>query len=64
MREPAVQGVPPLRVEKALGLLPDLEALTPLRSLLVSISRPDERALWSSSGARRPRSPTGRRVHT
>ena len=50
MREPAVQGVPPLRVEKALGLLPDLEALTPLRSLLVSISRPDERALWSSSG--------------
>ena len=50
MREPLVQGVPPLRVEKALALLPDLEALAPLRSLLVSISRPDERALWSSSG--------------
>src|SRR5438128_2297292 len=50
VREPLVQGVPPLRVEKALGLLPDLEALEPLRSLLVSISRPDERALWSSSG--------------
>jgi len=45
-----VQALPPLRVEKALGLLPDLEALEPLRSLLVSISRPDERALWSSSG--------------
>ncbi|HEX9283691.1 MAG TPA: hypothetical protein VF882_07875 [Gemmatimonadales bacterium] len=41
---------PPLRVEKALALLPDLEALAPLRALLVSISRPDERALWSSSG--------------
>jgi len=41
---------PPVRVDKALGLLPDLEALTPLRALLVSISRPDERALWSSSG--------------
>ena len=50
MREPVVQAMPPLRVEKALGLLPDLEALAPLRSLLVSISRPDERALWSSSG--------------
>ncbi len=50
MREPVVQALPPLRVEKALGLLPDLEALEPLRSLLVSISRPDERALWSSSG--------------
>jgi len=50
VREPVVQAMPPLRVEKALGLLPDLEALAPLRSLLVSISRPDERALWSSSG--------------
>src|SRR5206468_9534386 len=47
VREPVVQALPPLRVEKALGLLPDLEALEPLRSLLVSISRPDERALWS-----------------
>jgi tetratricopeptide (TPR) repeat protein len=42
--------LPPVRVEKALGLLPELEALEPLRALLVSISRPDERALWSSSG--------------
>ena len=50
MREPVVQALPPLRVEKALGLLPDLEALEPLRSLLVSISRLDERALWPSSG--------------
>lgn len=41
---------PPVRVDKALGLLPELEALTPLRALLVSIARPDERALWSSSG--------------
>ncbi len=39
-----------MRVQKALALLPDLEALLPLRALLVSISRPDERALWSSSG--------------
>src|SRR5947208_1279445 len=37
-------------VGKALALLPDVEALGPLRALLVSISRPDERALWSSSG--------------
>ena len=42
--------LPPVRVEKALALLPDVEALGPLRALLVSISRPDERALWSSSG--------------
>ena len=41
---------PPVRVDNALGLLPDLEAMAPLRALLVSISRPDERALWSSSG--------------
>jgi len=40
---------PPVRVDKALGLLPDLEALVPLRALLISIARPDERALWSSS---------------
>jgi len=39
-----------VRVQKALALLPDLEALLPLRALLVSIARPDERALWSSSG--------------
>ena len=43
-------GLPPVRVERALGLLPDLEVLNPLRALLVSISRPDERTMWSSSG--------------
>ncbi len=42
--------LPPVRVEKALALLPELEALAPLRALLVSTSRPDERSLWSSSG--------------
>ncbi len=47
---PASGGLPPLRVEKALGLLPDLESVAPLRALLLSISRPDEGALWSSSG--------------
>lgn len=40
---------PPVRVDKALSLLPDLEVLAPLRALLVSIARPDERTLWSSS---------------
>ncbi|PYO71558.1 MAG: hypothetical protein DMD67_18555, partial [Gemmatimonadetes bacterium] len=43
-------GPPPVRVEKALALLPELEALDPLRALLVSIARPDAHALWSSSG--------------
>src|SRR5205807_368873 len=47
---PPLAPLPPVRVEKALALLPDIEALGPLRALLVSISRPDERALWSSSG--------------
>jgi tetratricopeptide (TPR) repeat protein len=42
--------LPPVRVEKALALLPELEALAPLRALLVATSRPDERSLWSSSG--------------
>src|SRR5207237_10553503 len=40
----------PLRVETALARLPAVEALGRLRALLCSISRPDERALWSSSG--------------
>src|SRR5437763_1785174 len=44
------RALPPVRVERALGLLPDLEVLAPLRALLVSISRPDERTMWSSSG--------------
>ena len=43
-------GPPPVRVEKALALLPDLEALDPLRALLVSIARPDAQSMWSSSG--------------
>jgi len=42
--------LPPVRVEKALELMPELEALAPLRALLISIARPDERSLWSSSG--------------
>ena len=41
---------PPVRVDKALGLLPELEALVPLRALLVSIARPADGALWASSG--------------
>src|SRR5204863_516214 len=45
-----VTGPPPVRVEKALALMPELEALAPLRALLVSIARPDEATLWSSSG--------------
>lgn len=43
-------GPPPVRVERALALLPELEALDPLRALLVSIARPDAQSLWSSSG--------------
>ena len=43
-------GPAPVRVEKALALLPELEALDPMRALLVSIARPDAQALWSSSG--------------
>ena len=42
--------VVPLRVERALALLPDLEVLGPLRALLISLSRPEEEARWSSSG--------------
>ena len=50
MNRSATRTRPPLRVEQALGLLPDIEALAPLRALLFSASRPDERARWSSSG--------------
>lgn len=45
MKEP-----PLLRVEKALELLPDLEALAPLRALVLSIGRADEQMLWASAG--------------
>ncbi|HEX4628922.1 MAG TPA: tetratricopeptide repeat protein, partial [Gemmatimonadales bacterium] len=37
-------------VEKAVELLPALEAIAPLRALLVSIARADEGSRWSSSG--------------
>ena len=39
-----------MRVEQALELLPDLEALAPLRALLFSISRTDDRGMWASAG--------------
>lgn len=41
---------PPVRVEQALRLLPELEVLLPLRSLILSVSRPEEQAQWSSHG--------------
>lgn len=44
-------GTPPLRVEQALRLVPALESLAPLRSLVVTVSRPDEMRAWSSSAA-------------
>jgi tetratricopeptide (TPR) repeat protein len=37
-------------VEQALLLLPDLEALVPLRTLLLSTARSDERQVWASAG--------------
>ena len=40
----------PLRVERVLRLLPAIEAMEPLRSLLVSTPRADDQARWSSSG--------------
>jgi tetratricopeptide (TPR) repeat protein len=39
-----------VRVEQALRLLPDLEALMPLRGLLLESARPDERRQWGSGG--------------
>ncbi|MFI5401366.1 MAG: hypothetical protein ACHQ1G_00295 [Planctomycetota bacterium] len=36
-------------MEQALRLVPPLEMLAPLRALLFSVSRPDERRMWSSS---------------
>jgi len=39
-----------LRVEQALRLLPDLEVLAPLRALLLSTARTDERQVWASAG--------------
>jgi tetratricopeptide (TPR) repeat protein len=37
-----------VRVEQALRLLPDLEAVMPLRGLLLASARPDERVQWGS----------------
>lgn len=39
-----------MRVEQALRLIPDLEALGPLRALLLTMSRADERTRWASAG--------------
>ncbi|HEV8400308.1 MAG TPA: hypothetical protein VGQ18_10795 [Gemmatimonadales bacterium] len=39
-----------MRVEQALRLLPNLEALLPLRGLLLSSARPDARVQWGSGG--------------
>jgi tetratricopeptide (TPR) repeat protein len=39
-----------MRVEQALRLLPNLEALIPLRALLLSSARPDARVQWGSGG--------------
>jgi tetratricopeptide (TPR) repeat protein len=39
-----------LRVERALRLLPAVEALEPLRMLLLSVAEPDDARRWSSSG--------------
>lgn len=40
----------PVRVERALRILPAVEAVEPLRALLVSTPRADEQSRWSSSG--------------
>lgn len=39
-----------MRVEQALQLMPELEVLEPLRALLLSASRTDERTRWASAG--------------
>jgi len=39
-----------VKVEQALRLLPDLEALMPLRGLLLASARPDQRLQWGSGG--------------
>ncbi|HEV8304177.1 MAG TPA: hypothetical protein VGQ25_04400 [Gemmatimonadales bacterium] len=39
-----------MKVEQALRLLPDLEALMPLRGLLLASARPDQRLQWGSGG--------------
>ena len=44
-----IPALPPVRVEQALRVLPELEALAPLRSLLLSVARTDDRTQWGSS---------------
>jgi len=39
-----------VKVEQALRLLPELDALTPLRALLMATSRPDDRVVWARAG--------------
>jgi tetratricopeptide (TPR) repeat protein len=47
---PTGSGVaPPLRVEQALRLIPDVELLGPLRALLLASSRQDNQDVWASS---------------
>jgi len=40
-----------VKVEQALRLLPNLEALAPLRAQLLAVSRADERTRWASAAA-------------
>lgn len=40
-----------MKVEQALRLLPPLEAVIPLRTLLLASARTDDRAVWASAGA-------------
>ena len=47
---PEMPAVPPVRVEQALRLLPELEVLAPLRAVLLSAARADDRTQWGSSG--------------
>ena len=42
-----------MKVEQALRLLPSLETLLPIRSLLLSSAQSDERTVWGSSGVYR-----------
>jgi tetratricopeptide (TPR) repeat protein len=43
-------GLPAVRVEQALRILPELEVLAPLRSVLVAAARADDLAQWGPSG--------------
>jgi tetratricopeptide (TPR) repeat protein len=40
-----------VKIEQALRLIPNLEALAPLRAALLAVSRADERTRWASAGA-------------